>query len=88
MNHYYRLISLELGRVMAQTDIETIEQLPIKKASKQVQKTIIKLVDQMLSLNEKLLKAENGKQIKNLKKQIEAVDEKIEKKVDQIYGFA
>lgn len=88
MNHYYHLISLELGRPMAQTDIETIEQLPIKKASKQLQKTIIKLVDQMLSLNEKLLKAEDGKLVKNLKKAIEVVDEKIEKKVKQIYGFA
>lgn len=88
MNHYYRLISLELGRAMAQTDIETIEQLPIKKASKQLQKTIIQLVDQMLSLNEKLLKAEDGKLVKNLKKEIEVVDEKIEKKVKQIYGFA
>ncbi len=88
MNHYYHLISLELGRPMAQTDIETIEQLPIKKASKQLQKTIIKLVDRMLSLNEKLLKAEDGKQVKNLKKEIETVDEKIEKKIKQIYGFA
>ncbi len=31
MNHYYHLISLELGRTLAQTDIETIEELPIKK---------------------------------------------------------
>ncbi|MCX7021711.1 MAG: type I restriction enzyme HsdR N-terminal domain-containing protein, partial [bacterium] len=29
LNHFYHLISLELGRAMAQTDIETLEKLPI-----------------------------------------------------------
>lgn len=31
MNYFYHLISLEWGRTLAQTDIETIEELPIKK---------------------------------------------------------
>lgn len=50
MNHYYHLISLELGRVMAQTDIETIEQLPIKPATQAVQQEFVILVDEMLAL--------------------------------------
>jgi len=33
MNRYYHLISLEYGRAMAQTDIETLELLPIREAS-------------------------------------------------------
>jgi hypothetical protein len=32
MNRYYHLISLELGRPMAQTDIETLELLPMREA--------------------------------------------------------
>ena len=45
LNIYYRLISLEFGRVMAQTDIETIELLPIKEPSQDQQQTIEGLVD-------------------------------------------
>lgn len=54
MNHYYHLISLELGRMMAQTDIETIEQLPIAPATPEQQKPLIELVDRMLALNKEL----------------------------------
>ena len=56
MNHYYHLISLELGRAMAQTDIETIEQLPIKPASPKIQQQFIALADKMLELNKELSK--------------------------------
>ena len=57
MNHYYHLISLELGRVMAQTDIETIEELPIRRIdffdSKEIelQSELVKLVEKVLDLN-------------------------------------
>jgi adenine-specific DNA-methyltransferase len=87
MNKYYNHISLELGRAMAQTDIETIEQLPIKRASKITQRGIAKLVDKILTLNEQLQKAKTGKQAEDLKKEIEIIDEKIEEKVKKIYGF-
>ena len=55
INHYYHLISLELGRAMAQTDIETIELLPIKPANDELQQQFIQLVNRMLSLNEQLM---------------------------------
>lgn len=87
MNDYYHLISLEHGRTLAQTDIETIEKLPIKRASKIAQKEVAKLVDKILLLNEHLQKTKTGKQAEDLKKQIEKVDEKIEEKVKKIYGF-
>lgn len=48
MNWYYKTISLETGRTMAQTDIETIEGLPLKEASTKEQQQIIELVDQIL----------------------------------------
>lgn len=54
MNHYYHLISLELGRAMAQTDIETIELLPIKPATLEGQQEFVILVDRMLDLNKQL----------------------------------
>jgi hypothetical protein len=62
MNHYYHLISLELGRVMAQTDIETIEQLPIRAidfanpAEKAIHDELVELVDRMITLNKELRK--------------------------------
>jgi predicted nucleic acid-binding Zn-ribbon protein len=87
MNHYYHLISLELGRTLAETDIETIEKLPIKKVSQTTQREIAKLVDKILVLNEQLQKAKTGKQAEDLKKEIEIIDEKIEKKVKKIYDF-
>ncbi|MHC1600179.1 MAG: Eco57I restriction-modification methylase domain-containing protein, partial [Candidatus Methanospirareceae archaeon] len=54
MNHYYHLISLELGRAMAQTDIETIEQLPIAPATTEEQQPLIELVDRMIPLHKQL----------------------------------
>lgn len=44
MNRYYHLISLEYGRAMAQTDIETLELLPIRDADAKVIKEIEVLV--------------------------------------------
>ena len=48
LNHYYHLITLELGRTMAQTDIETLEQLPIYPATPDQQSPIISLVETII----------------------------------------
>jgi hypothetical protein len=40
MNRYYHLISLELGRTMAQTDIETLELLPIRQPNAEILREI------------------------------------------------
>lgn len=48
MNKYYKLISLESGRTMAQTDIETLETLPIKIPKNNEQKIIIDLVQKII----------------------------------------
>jgi len=50
LNYYYKSISLETGRVMAQTDIETVEGLPIKNITKDDQKPFIELVDKILAI--------------------------------------
>jgi methionyl-tRNA synthetase len=44
MNRYYHLISLESGRAMAQTDIETLELLPLREADSSTIKRIEALV--------------------------------------------
>jgi hypothetical protein len=49
MNKYYKLISLEFGRTMAQTDIETLELLPIKIPSHDHQRQIVKLVQDVIA---------------------------------------
>ncbi|MCG2711442.1 MAG: N-6 DNA methylase [Candidatus Omnitrophica bacterium] len=50
LNYYYKTISLETGRVMAQTDIETIDGLPICNISHERQKEVISIVDKVLSI--------------------------------------
>ncbi|MBI4167362.1 MAG: hypothetical protein HY515_00245, partial [Candidatus Aenigmarchaeota archaeon] len=51
LSSYYLLTTLEKHRAMAQTDIETLEKLPIKESSKLEQQPFIKLVDKIISLN-------------------------------------
>ncbi len=53
LNFYYRLISLETGRTMAQTDIETLELLPVKTSTDGVKEEMISLIDQILLSNGK-----------------------------------
>lgn len=52
MNRYYYLISLEKGRTMAQTDIETLQTLPIKIPEKDIQNTIEQLIHKNLNSTE------------------------------------
>ncbi len=87
IDHYYHLISLELGRTMAQLDIETIEQLPIKEASKQEQRELAVLVDKMLNLNKQLNDPAFAGQQEVIQKEIEATDIQIDEKVFDLYGL-
>lgn len=87
MNKYYQLISLEAGRAMAQTDIETLELLPIKVGSRTQVRKVTTLVDKILSLNEQLLKAENAVRQQKLKAEIKKIHQEIEREVSEIYGF-
>jgi type I restriction-modification system DNA methylase subunit len=52
MNHYYRLITLSKGRAMAQTNMETIEQLPIRKTDSMTCKLIDKYVEELIKLKQ------------------------------------
>jgi len=83
LNYYYHLISLELGRTLAQIDIETIEQLPIKQASPKIQKGFIDLVDKIMSIHRVY---ENSSTSESSKK-ITELERKIDQKVYKLYGL-
>ncbi|MBC2693887.1 MAG: hypothetical protein HF982_01105, partial [Desulfobacteraceae bacterium] len=51
ITYYYRTISLEEGRTMAQTDIETIEKLPIPQINDKINKAYKQNADYLLFLN-------------------------------------
>jgi len=81
LNYYYRNISLETGRVMAQIDIETIDCLPIKNLEIEKQRDIIELVDQILMI----AKDDNSTKIKQ--QQVNCLKEKIDQMVYKLYGL-
>lgn len=61
LNHFYQLVTLEYRRPMAQTDIETLEQLPIWLPDKQIASKIEALVRK---LEKHALSSSSFKQIK------------------------
>ena len=80
---YYKSISLEMNRTMAQTDIETIESLPIKEASNQEQKPFIEIVDKILAI----MKDEDY--LKNSEKQakVKEYESQIDHMIYKLYGL-
>ena len=83
INEYYNLISLESGRALAQLDIESIEEIPIKYTGEENQKVIADYVSQLIKLNKELLKNDAPK----LKEKIKNIEAIINKKIEEIYGF-
>ena len=73
---YYKAISLEAGRAMAQTDIETIESLPIREATEQQQKAFVDLVERILKITEA------GDYLEHTEKQAKVRD--IELQIDEL----
>lgn len=80
---YYKNISLETARAMAQTDIETLETLPIKEISKKEQESLVSLVEKILVLTK------DKEYLENSTKQAKVHD--YEKQIDQfvykLYGL-
>jgi len=74
LNYYYRSLALETGRAMAQTDIETLEDLPIRKASSSEQQSVINIVDRVLAITRNadyLSNADKKAKVKELEHQID-----------------
>lgn len=76
LDGYYKITSLEANRVMAQTDIETIESLPIKEVPEDEQKPFIEIIDQILAAKNKNPDADTS----NLEDQIDQM-------VYKLYGL-
>ena len=81
LNHYYHLVNLEFGRAMAQTDIETLQLLPIKRASKKQRNEIVSLVDNIFILNKELNSAKKEDGATVIQGKIDKVDEGINDKI-------
>jgi len=79
LNRFYRLISLESGRVLAQTDIETIELLPIPDPDAELQGRLAALGEDMGRLNKDRHSGRRApSELERLERQIAATDEQIE----------
>jgi len=88
MSAYYLLITLEKNRAMAQTDIETLEKLPIKYIKKDKQNIFIEKVDQMLTLHNQLQQVSiNTDNHSRLKSEIEKLDNEIDREVYKLYDL-
>jgi hypothetical protein len=80
---YYKNISLETERAMAQTDIETLETLPIKEISKKEQESLISLVEKILAITKDDEYLENpAKQAK-----VREYEKQIDQLVYKLYGL-
>jgi len=74
MNYYYQKTTLEVDRPMAQTDIETIESLPIKYIIPKAQKPFIEVVDKILAITDSsdyLINPEKQAEVKDYERQID-----------------
>lgn len=74
LNYYYKKISLEEGRSMAQIDIEVVEKFPIKKADENIQNKFVCVVDKILAITQPedyLENQEKQNAVKEYEKQID-----------------
>ncbi|MEM1724846.1 MAG: TaqI-like C-terminal specificity domain-containing protein, partial [Thermoplasmata archaeon] len=86
LNYYYRVISLEFGRTLAQIDIDTVELLPIPPLSPQnepIVEELVSLVSQILSHTQSknyLSDPQKQAEVKELEKEIDRL-------VYKLYGL-
>jgi len=86
---YYYQINPERGEALAQVKKQHVEQLPVpKNVTKEQETEIIKLVDQLLQLNQELQTATLPNQIEQIKSRIEYCEDKINEIVYELYGLS
>ncbi|MBU2471170.1 MAG: restriction endonuclease subunit S, partial [Bacteroidetes bacterium] len=89
LDFYYHLISLETGRTMAQTDIETIELLPIKIPSSDIQNKIVSLVDRILAITSRPEFWQQGASAPNpeMQAKVKSLEQEIDQMVYKLYDL-
>lgn len=80
---YYKTISLEADRAMAQTDIETLETLPVKEISKKEQEPFITLVEKILAIT----KADDYLENPTEQAKVREYERQIDQLVYKLYGL-
>jgi hypothetical protein len=83
MNFYYKKISLESGRTMAQTDIETVECLPVRSLTPDRQRPLIDFVDGILNLT----KEKGYKEDPVRQNEIDSFQKRIDQLVYELYDL-
>jgi len=93
INKYYELTTLESGRALAQTDIETLNALPIRTidfsdpTDKARHDRMVELVNTMLKLHKDLQAAKTSHEKSLIQRQIDATDKQIDQLVYELYGL-
>ncbi len=86
---YYFQINPERGEALAEVKKQHVEQLPIPKNVSDIQqKEIIKLVDQLLQLNQEKKAAKLASKIETLQNRIDYTEQKINELVYQLYELS
>ena len=93
MNRYYHLMTLEFKRPLAQTDIETLLELPIRKIDfknpkeKEKHATIVNLVEIISALKKQKnpRKGKKSAETKKIKEKIKNIEKKINLLINQLY---
>ena len=87
LNYYYQEAVSENGRAFAQVKVVNVKQLPYIESNRETQETIIKLVDEILALNEQKKTASEYQIQRILQPQIDEIDKDIDKLVYDLYGL-
>jgi len=84
---FYTFINPEKGEALAEVKKNHVEQLLIPNATKDKQKTLISLVNNMLDLNKKLAESKVPQTKEMLRRQIESTDKQIDQLVYKLYDL-
>ena len=88
MNWYYQTLNPEKGEALAEVKKYNVANLPIKYSEdKQIHDQLIKLVDEILDLNEQKKTASEYQIQRILQPQIDDIDKAIDKLVYDLYGL-
>ncbi len=87
LNWYYQTLNPEKGEALAEVKKTNVAQLPIRIADAKLYSEIVKLVDQLLHLNEEKAEAKLPTKISQFEGKIDFCETRINEIVYQLYGL-